>query len=118
VDDGEATDTNFTVLGLTRSGLEPTIYRTQGEHANHYTTDEPTIYRTQGEHANHCTTDEPTIYRTQGEHANHYTTYVVNINKSDCPCLKGTYTIPSPSTYLFSNYFPSWPINFKNKKSA
>jgi hypothetical protein len=23
---------------LTRSGLEPTIYRTQGEHANHYTT--------------------------------------------------------------------------------
>jgi hypothetical protein len=74
VDDGEATDTNFTVLGLTRSGLEPTIYRTQGEHANHYTTDEPTIYRTQGEHANHYTTDEPTIYRTQGEHANHYTT--------------------------------------------
>ena len=23
---------------MTRSGLEPTIYRTQGEHANHYTT--------------------------------------------------------------------------------
>jgi hypothetical protein len=27
------------VFGLTRPGLEPTIYRTQGEHANHYTTD-------------------------------------------------------------------------------
>jgi hypothetical protein len=26
--------------GLTRSGLEPTIYRTRGEHANDYTTDE------------------------------------------------------------------------------
>ena len=26
--------------GLTRSGLEPTIYRTGGEHANDYTTDE------------------------------------------------------------------------------
>ena len=27
------------VFGLTRSGLEPTIYRTRGEHTNHYTTD-------------------------------------------------------------------------------
>ena len=25
------------VFGLTQSGLEPTIYHTQGEHANHYT---------------------------------------------------------------------------------
>jgi hypothetical protein len=24
---------------LTRSGLEPTIYHTRGEHANHYATD-------------------------------------------------------------------------------
>jgi hypothetical protein len=30
---------NFIVFGLTRSGLEPTIYRTCGKHANHYTTD-------------------------------------------------------------------------------
>jgi hypothetical protein len=36
---GEATNTNFKVFGLTRPGLEPTIYRTRGEHANHYTTD-------------------------------------------------------------------------------
>ena len=36
---GEATNTNFIVIGLTRSGLEPTIYRAGGEHANHYTTD-------------------------------------------------------------------------------
>ena len=36
---GEATNTNFIVFGLTRSGLEPTIYRTGGEDANHYTTD-------------------------------------------------------------------------------
>ena len=36
---GEATNTNFIVFGLTRSGLKPTIYRTQGEPANHYTTD-------------------------------------------------------------------------------
>jgi hypothetical protein len=34
-----ATNTNFTVFGLTRSRLEPTIYRTWGEHANHYTTE-------------------------------------------------------------------------------
>ena len=27
------------VIGLTRSGLEPMIYRIQGEHPNHYTTD-------------------------------------------------------------------------------
>ena len=32
---GESTNTNFIVFGLTRSGLEPTIYRTRGEHANH-----------------------------------------------------------------------------------
>jgi hypothetical protein len=36
---GEATNTNFIVFGLTRSGLELTIYRTRGEHANHYATD-------------------------------------------------------------------------------
>ena len=35
----EATNTNFIVFGLTRSVLEPTIYRTWGEHANQYTTD-------------------------------------------------------------------------------
>jgi hypothetical protein len=29
-------NTNFLVLGLTRSGLEPTIFRTRDEHANHY----------------------------------------------------------------------------------
>jgi hypothetical protein len=36
---GEATNTNFIVFGLTRPRLEPTIYRTQGEHAHHYTTE-------------------------------------------------------------------------------
>jgi hypothetical protein len=35
---GEATNTNFIVFGLTRPGLEPMIYHTRGEHANHYTT--------------------------------------------------------------------------------
>jgi hypothetical protein len=37
---GEATHTNFIVFSLTRSGIEPTIYRTRGEHANHYATDD------------------------------------------------------------------------------
>ena len=32
---GEATNTNFIVFGLTRSGLEPMIYHTRGEHVNH-----------------------------------------------------------------------------------
>jgi hypothetical protein len=36
---GEATNTDFIVFGLIRLGLKPTIYHTQGEHANHYTTD-------------------------------------------------------------------------------
>ena len=36
---GEATNTNFIIFGLTRLGLEPMIYRTLGEHANHYATD-------------------------------------------------------------------------------
>jgi hypothetical protein len=36
---GEATNTNFKVFGLTRPGLEPTIYRTRGKHGNHYATD-------------------------------------------------------------------------------
>jgi hypothetical protein len=54
---GEATNTNFIVFGLTRPELKPMIYHTQGEHANHYTTDEPTIDHTRGEHANHYTTD-------------------------------------------------------------
>jgi hypothetical protein len=34
---GETTNTNSIVIGLTRSGLEPTIYRTRGQHANDYT---------------------------------------------------------------------------------
>ena len=42
---GEATNTNLIVFGLSRSGLEPTIYRTQDEHANHYTTDVVLIYQ-------------------------------------------------------------------------
>jgi hypothetical protein len=28
--------TNFIVFGLTQPGVEPTMYRTRGEHANHY----------------------------------------------------------------------------------
>jgi hypothetical protein len=35
---GEATNTNFIVFGLTQLGLEPMIYCTRGEHANHYAT--------------------------------------------------------------------------------
>ena len=36
---GEATNTNCIGFGLIRPGLEPTIYRTRGEHVNHYATD-------------------------------------------------------------------------------
>ena len=36
---GEVTNTNFIVFGLTRSGLEPTIYRTRGDHAIYHTDD-------------------------------------------------------------------------------
>jgi len=36
---GEATNTNSIVFGLTRSGLEHTIYRTLGEHPYHFTID-------------------------------------------------------------------------------
>ena len=35
---GEATNTNFMIFGLTRPGIEPTIYHIRDEHANHYTT--------------------------------------------------------------------------------
>ena len=70
----EATNVMFIRFGLIRQELETMIYRTRGEHANHYATDEPTIYHSGGEHANHYATDEPTIYHTRGEHANHYAT--------------------------------------------
>ena len=40
----EAANTNIIVLGLTWPGLEPTIYHTQSEHANHYTTAAVYIY--------------------------------------------------------------------------
>jgi hypothetical protein len=36
---GEATNTYFIVFDLTKSGVEPTIYRTQGDHPNHYKID-------------------------------------------------------------------------------
>ena len=35
---GGTTNTIFIVFDLTRPGMELAIYRTQGEHANHYTT--------------------------------------------------------------------------------
>jgi hypothetical protein len=37
---GEATNTNFIVFDMTRPRLGPTVYRTRGEQANHYATDE------------------------------------------------------------------------------
>ena len=54
---GEETTTIFIVFDFIQSGLEHTIYRTRGEHANRHTTDEHTIYRTRGEHANRHITD-------------------------------------------------------------
>jgi hypothetical protein len=36
---GEATNTNLIFFCLTRPQFVPTIYRTRGEHANHYATD-------------------------------------------------------------------------------
>jgi hypothetical protein len=36
---GEATKINCIVFGLFRHRIEPTMYRTWGEHAHHYTTD-------------------------------------------------------------------------------
>ena len=36
----EAKNTNFTVIGLTRPGVEPTIFYFQGEHASKYITDD------------------------------------------------------------------------------
>ena len=41
----EEHNANFIIFGLTRSGLEPTISRTWGEYANHYTTDVDWIER-------------------------------------------------------------------------
>ena len=35
---GAAANTNFNVFGLTRPGIEPTFFRTRGEHTNHLTT--------------------------------------------------------------------------------
>jgi hypothetical protein len=40
----EATNTNFIVLGLTRPGLETTIYQTRREPTNHHTNDAVVIY--------------------------------------------------------------------------
>ena len=68
---GEAANTICMVFCMTRPGLEPTIYRTRGNHDDHYTTDavveseelytrcwvEKRIYRTRGDHARHCASD-------------------------------------------------------------
>jgi hypothetical protein len=41
---GEATNINIIVFGLTRPGLEPTIYRYRGVHANNYSIDVVHLY--------------------------------------------------------------------------
>jgi hypothetical protein len=48
---GEATNTIFIVIGLTRLGFEPTTYHTWGKHANHYTRP-PMTLKTQNKLAN------------------------------------------------------------------
>ena len=35
----DAEHANFTIFGLTRTEIEPMIYRTRCEHTNHYTMD-------------------------------------------------------------------------------
>ena len=37
---GEVNNTNIIVFAMIRSGLELMIYRTRGDHANHYTTEQ------------------------------------------------------------------------------
>ena len=39
----EVANTNFIVFGLTGPGIEPTIYRTRGEHAKQYSIDAVTL---------------------------------------------------------------------------
>jgi hypothetical protein len=36
----EAANTNSVVFGLTLFGFEPSVYQTQDEHANYYTTED------------------------------------------------------------------------------
>jgi hypothetical protein len=43
---GETTYTNFLICVLIRPEFEPTIYRTRGEHVNHYTSDTVSIHMT------------------------------------------------------------------------
>ena len=52
----ETTNANFIAFRLTRSGFEPTIYRTRGEHANHYTTDTVKCEMKQKKLSSTCTT--------------------------------------------------------------
>ena len=56
---GEATHTILIVFGFTRSGLEPTMYRTRDEYAYHYTTgavfSSMTIYSSYKRHLNFLT---------------------------------------------------------------
>ena len=72
---------------LTWPGLEPTIYKTQGEHAIHYITwpdldSNPLSTRLQGEHAIHYITwpnldSNPLSTGLQGEHAIHHLTWTL-----------------------------------------
>ena len=48
------------LFGLTRPGFEPTIYRTRGEHANHYTTDAVTMAKKEKEQTQYKTKDRAT----------------------------------------------------------
>ena len=66
----EAANTNFIVFGLTLSGVEPTVYHTQGERANHYNTYFIVFGLT-------LSGVEPTVYHTQDDRANHYSTNLV-----------------------------------------
>ena len=62
---GEATNTNFIVFGLSRSRLEPTIYRTRCEHANKNTTDAINFLRKSGTKNNRNEErDVPTVSAT------------------------------------------------------
>ena len=87
---GEATNTNLIIFGLTRAGLEPTIYRTRGEHANLYATDAV-------KHICKATQTSPSLNARLGTH-----TIDIGVNRQDMGNIRGMEKSTSKPAYTHS----------------
>ena len=115
---GEAINTNFIVFGLTQPGLEPTIYRTRDEHANHYATDVVCCNRVLWAHKTSLILPLFIEVPVPNQESEHYyiiiqlSTYddVITLRLSTCDEVTPVIGFISPINYILRGHMPLYDL--------